>query len=45
CFKLRQGLQQMKIRSEGLQAWVKTRWGSLYMTTDSILCALPVFDW
>ena len=45
CFKLRQGLQQMKIRSEGLQTWVKTRWGSLYMTTDSILRAVPVFDW
>ncbi|CAJ0754641.1 21882_t:CDS:10 [Entrophospora sp. SA101] len=28
-----------------LQTWVKTRWGSLYMTTDSILCAVPVFDW
>jgi len=45
CFMLREGLQQMKIRYEGLQTWVKTRWGSLFMTTDSILCAVPVFDW
>ena len=26
CSILRQGLIQMKIKSEGLQTWVKTRW-------------------
>ncbi|CAG8809235.1 14439_t:CDS:2, partial [Cetraspora pellucida] len=25
--------------------WYRTRWTSLYFTTDSILCARPVFDW
>ncbi|CAG8438362.1 16762_t:CDS:2 [Funneliformis mosseae] len=35
----------MKINLEGLQTWYKTRWSSLYMTTDSILRARPVFDW
>jgi len=35
----------MQIKSEGLQTWIKTRWGSLYMITDSILRARPVFDW
>ncbi len=44
CSILRQGLAQMKIKSEGLQTWVKTRWGSLFMTTDSILRTRPVFD-
>ena len=44
-FILRQGLSQMKIKSEGLKSWVKTRWGSLYITTNSILLARPVFDW
>ncbi|CAB5360578.1 unnamed protein product [Rhizophagus irregularis] len=35
----------MKINIERLQIWCKTRWGSLYMTADSILRAHPVFDW
>ena len=35
----------MKIGIEGLQIWCQTKWGSLYITTDSILCARPVFDW
>ncbi|GBC23318.2 ribonuclease H-like domain-containing protein [Rhizophagus irregularis DAOM 181602=DAOM 197198] len=38
-------LKDMKINIERLQIWCKTRWGSLYMTADSILCARPVFDW
>ena len=42
---LSQGLNNMKINIEGLQTWCKTRWGSLYITTDSILRARPVFDW
>lgn len=42
---LRQGLTNMKIKSEGLESWCQTRWGSLYMTTNSILLARPVFDW
>ena len=42
---LSQGLSNMKINIEGLQTWCKTRWGSLYVTTDSILRARPVFDW
>jgi hypothetical protein len=42
---LKQGLTNMKIKSEGLQTWIKTRWGSLFMTTDSLLRARPVFDW
>lgn len=42
---LRQGLKDMKINMEGLQTWCKTRWGSLFMTADSILRARPVFDW
>ncbi|CAG8754105.1 5296_t:CDS:2, partial [Funneliformis mosseae] len=42
---LRQGLTNMKIKSEGLETWCQTRWGSLYMTTNSILLARPVFDW
>ncbi|CAB4484208.1 unnamed protein product [Rhizophagus irregularis] len=40
---LAQGLKNMKINIERLQTWCKTRWGSLYMTTDSILRARPVF--
>jgi hypothetical protein len=40
-----QGLKTMKIGIEGLQTWCQTRWGSLYLTTDSILRARPVFDW
>ncbi|CAG8610527.1 29447_t:CDS:2 [Gigaspora margarita] len=32
------GFTDMKIK-------VKTRWGSLYFTTDSMLRARPVFDW
>lgn len=35
----------MKIRSEGLELWCRTRWGSLYDTTNSVLLAQPVFDW
>ncbi|CAG8822037.1 3983_t:CDS:2, partial [Gigaspora margarita] len=35
----------MKIKGGGLKVWVKTRWGSLYFTTDSMLHARPVFDW
>ena len=42
---LRQGFRDMKINMEGLQTWCKTRWGSLFITTDSILRARPVFDW
>ncbi|RHZ88171.1 hypothetical protein Glove_26g327 [Diversispora epigaea] len=42
---LKQGLAEMKIKSEGLKTWIKTRWGSLYSTTNSILKAQPVFDW
>ncbi|RIA91921.1 hypothetical protein C1645_821380 [Glomus cerebriforme] len=42
---LSQGLKDMKINIEGLQTWCKTRWGSLYITTDSILHARPVFGW
>lgn len=42
---LSQGLRNMKINIEGLQTWCKTRWGSLYLTTDSILRSRPVFDW
>jgi hypothetical protein len=42
---LRQGFKDMKINMEGLQTWCKTRWGSLFMTADSILRARPVFDW
>ena len=34
---LSQDLNNMKINIEGLQTWCKTRWSSLYMTTDSIL--------
>ncbi len=29
----------MKIKGGGLQTWVKTRWGSLFMTTDALLRA------
>ncbi|CAG8835206.1 6983_t:CDS:2, partial [Cetraspora pellucida] len=42
---LRQGLTNMKIKSEGLETWCPTRWGSLYNTTNSILVERPVFDW
>ncbi|CAB5198560.1 unnamed protein product [Rhizophagus irregularis] len=42
---LRQGFTTMKIKGGGLQTWVKTRWGSLFMTTDALLRARPVFDW
>ncbi|GBC36080.2 ribonuclease H-like domain-containing protein [Rhizophagus irregularis DAOM 181602=DAOM 197198] len=42
---LRQGFTNMKIKGGGLQTWVKTRWGSLFMTTDALLRARPVFDW
>jgi len=39
------GFTDMKIKGGGLKTWVKTRWGSLYFTTDSMLRAWPVFDW
>jgi len=39
------GLTDMKIKGGELKTWVKTRWGSLYLTTDSMLRARPVFDW
>ncbi|RHZ69728.1 hypothetical protein Glove_279g1 [Diversispora epigaea] len=42
---LRQGHIEMKIKSKGLKTWIKIKWGSLYMTTDSILQAKLVFDW
>ena len=42
---LKQGFINMKIKGGGLQTWVKTRWGSLFMTTDALLRARPVFDW
>ncbi|CAG8755942.1 ribonuclease H-like domain-containing protein [Rhizophagus irregularis DAOM 181602=DAOM 197198] len=42
---LRQGFTTMKIKGGGLQTWVKTRWGSLFMTMDALLRARPVFDW
>ena len=41
---LAQGLKTMKISIEELQTWCQTRWGSLYITVDSILRARPVFD-
>ncbi|RHZ81505.1 hypothetical protein Glove_120g3 [Diversispora epigaea] len=42
---LKQGLAEIKIKSERLKTWIKTRWESLYSTTNSILKAQPVFDW
>ena len=42
---LSQGLNNMKINIEGLQTWCKTRWSSLYVTTDSNLHTHPVFGW
>ena len=42
---LTKGLTDMKIKGGGLKTWVKTRWGSLYLTTDSMLRARSVFDW
>ncbi|CAG8625670.1 34031_t:CDS:2, partial [Gigaspora margarita] len=42
---LAKGLVDMKIKGGGLKTWVKTHWGSLYSTTDSMLRARPVFDW
>ncbi|RHZ83610.1 hypothetical protein Glove_89g38 [Diversispora epigaea] len=42
---LKQGLAEMKIKSEGLKTWIKTRWESLYSTINSILKTQPVFDW
>ncbi|GET00860.1 ribonuclease H-like domain-containing protein [Rhizophagus clarus] len=42
---LKQGFTNMKIQGGGLQTWVKIRWGSLFMTTDALLRAQPVFDW
>ncbi|CAG8679261.1 13456_t:CDS:2, partial [Ambispora gerdemannii] len=42
---LTKGFVDMKIKGGGLKTWVKTRWGSLYLTTDSMLHGCPVFDW
>lgn len=42
---LTKGFVDMKIKGSGLKTWVKTHWGSLYLTTDSILHTRPVFDW
>ncbi|CAG8754365.1 17720_t:CDS:2 [Rhizophagus irregularis] len=41
---LRQGFTNMKIKGGGLQTWVKTRWGSLFMTTDALLRARPILS-
>lgn len=35
----------MKIKGGEIQTYTKTRWGSLYITTDSIIRSKPVFDW
>jgi hypothetical protein len=43
--ELEEGLRNMKISGGGLQTYVKTRWGSLFNSVDSILRARPVFDW
>ena len=43
--ELEDGLRNMKISGGGLQTYVKTRWGSLFNSVDSILRARPVFDW
>jgi hypothetical protein len=42
---LEEGLKNMKISGGGLRTYIKTRWGSLFGSVDSILCARPVFDW
>ena len=42
---LKQGLTIMNIESGGLKTYCKTQWGSLFMTTDSLVCIQPVFDW
>jgi hypothetical protein len=42
---LRQDFTNMKIKGGGLQTWIKTHWRSLFMTTDALLKAQPVFDW
>ncbi|GES95126.1 ribonuclease H-like domain-containing protein [Rhizophagus clarus] len=39
---LKQGFTNMKIQGGGLQTWIKTRWGSLFMTTDALLRAQPI---
>ena len=43
--ELEEGLRNMKISGGGLHTYVKTRWGSLFGSVDSILRARPVFDW
>lgn len=43
--ELEEGLINMKISGGGLHTYVKTRWGSLFGSVDSILRARPVFDW
>ncbi|CAG8800699.1 27365_t:CDS:2, partial [Gigaspora margarita] len=35
----------IKIKGGAIQLYTKTRWGSLYTTTDSIIRSKPVFDW
>ncbi|CAG8744948.1 16843_t:CDS:2, partial [Gigaspora margarita] len=42
---LTRGFADIKIKDGGLKPWVKTHWGSLYLTTDSMLCTRPIFDW
>ncbi|GES83049.1 ribonuclease H-like domain-containing protein [Rhizophagus clarus] len=43
--ELEEGLRNMKISGGGLQTYVKSRWGFLFNSIDSILRARPVFDW
>ncbi|GES96156.1 ribonuclease H-like domain-containing protein [Rhizophagus clarus] len=43
--ELEEGLRNMKISGGRLQTYVKTRWGSLFNSVNSILHARPVFDW
>lgn len=42
---LKKGIAIMNIEGGELKTYCKTRWGSLYMTVDSIIRAQPVFDW
>ncbi|CAG8849879.1 8646_t:CDS:2, partial [Gigaspora margarita] len=35
----------MKIKGGEIQTYTKTRWGSLFIITDSIIQSKPVFDW
>ena len=38
-------LKIMKIKGGEIKSYSKTRWGSFYVTTDSIIRSKPVFDW